>query len=171
MVTEWCALHLDEDREGCDEVSREVVYPTPNHASAPTAQMPEDVVQDFKEAGAVLALSPLARAAILRLALQKLCVHLGQSGKDINKDIGALVKEGHKPSIQRALDIVRVIGNEAVHPGSLDLRDDQETALALFRLLNLIVEKMIAIPTQIDTLYKTLPKEKLTGIENRDHST
>src|SRR5229473_2853992 len=54
-------------------------------------------------------------------------------------------------------DIIRVIGNNAVHPGTIDLRDDQATALALFDLLNLIVDEMITRPREIDEIYKRLP--------------
>jgi hypothetical protein len=70
--------------------------------------------------------------------------------------------------IQRSLDIVRVIGNESVHPGMLDLKDDKKTAAILFSLLNLIVFDRLIQPKQIDELYSKLPPEKLRGIEERD---
>jgi hypothetical protein len=38
--------------------------------------------------------------------------------------------------VQQSLDIVRVIGNDAVHPGQIDLTDDIETATKLFVLIN-----------------------------------
>jgi hypothetical protein len=41
------------------------------------------------------------------------------------------------------LDSVRVIGNDAVHPGVMELRDDKELVLKLFRILNIIVEETI----------------------------
>jgi len=53
-------------------------------------------------------------------------VDLGESGKDINADIGNLVKKGLSPLVQKALDTVRVVGNECVHPGTMDLKDDRE---------------------------------------------
>ena len=49
---------------------------------------------------------------------------MGEKGKDINTDIGNLVKKGLPIKVQESLDILRVIGNEAVHPGQLDLKDD-----------------------------------------------
>lgn len=94
--------------------------------------------------------------------------HLGLPGKDINKDIGELVAGGLPPAIQQALDIVRVVGNECVHPGTLDLRDDSATVSKLFQLVNLIVEKMITEPKQIGAMFTGLPADKLAGIENRD---
>lgn len=63
---------------------------------------------------------------------------------------------------------MRVIGNESVHPGEMDLKDDRETALALFRIINLIVETEITEPKRLEALYLSLPKSKLDGIANRD---
>lgn len=74
--------------------------------------------------------------------------------------------------IQQALDIVRVVGNDAVHPGKLDLKDDLKTVETLFQLVNLISETMITHPKkaeQIDSLYKSIiPKEKREWILERD---
>ncbi|WP_082741820.1 DUF4145 domain-containing protein [Burkholderia sp. MSMB1072] len=61
-----------------------------------------------------------------RLAVPKLYVPLGESGKHIDSDIASLVQKGLRPKIQRAPDIVRVIGNESVHPVKLDVRDDDD---------------------------------------------
>lgn len=89
-------------------------------------------------------------------------------GSNINDDIAALVKAGLNTRIQKALDAVRVIGNNAVHPGSIDLRDDRATAESLFRLLNLIAEKMISEPKHVDEVYAKLPPSALAAIEARD---
>jgi hypothetical protein len=95
-------------------------------------------------------------------------VELGQKGKNINDDIAALVKLGLPLKIQQALDVVRVVGNESVHPGELNVKDDQETVQALFELINLICEDRLSEPRRIDHLYRTLPKAKLDQIANRD---
>lgn len=76
-----------------------------------------------------------------------------ESGQDINDDIGALVKKGLPVEVQQALDSLRVIGNNALHPGELDLRDDIETALALFGVMNYTVEQRIAQPKKLQALY------------------
>jgi acetyl/propionyl-CoA carboxylase alpha subunit len=85
-----------------------------------------------------------------RLALQKLCKHLNAGGGDLNANIKAMVANGLPVRVQQALDLVRVIGNQAVHPGYIDLRDTSDTALSLFSLLNIIVEEMITRPQEID---------------------
>jgi hypothetical protein len=93
---------------------------------------------------------------------------LGQSGKNINNDIAKLVKEGLPIRIQKALDTVRVTGNEAVHPGVLDLKDSQETAQKLFKLVNFIAEKMISEPNEVEKIFENLPEEKKQAIKKRD---
>lgn len=63
---------------------------------------------------------------------------------------------------------MRVIGNDAVHPGQIDLRDDTKTAEKLFQLVNLIAEVMITQPKHVDELYESLPKTKKDQITKRD---
>ena len=58
------------------------------------------------------------------------------------------------------------LGNKALHPGQIDLRDDRTTAESLFHLLTLIVEKMISEPKYVDEVYANLPKEALQAIKN-----
>lgn len=122
----------------------------------------------YEEAGKILTLSPRGAAALLRLAIQKLCALLGEKGKNIDEDIANLVKKGLSPLVQKALDSVRVIGNEAVHPGTLDLRDDVETATRLFEVVNIIAEQMISNPKHVEDLYAKLPEAKRKAIEKRD---
>ena len=145
-----------------------MVRPLQGAAPAPNPDMPPDVSADYNEANTVSVLSPRAAAALLRLAIQKLCQELGQPGKDLNADIAQLVKEGLPLMIQQALDGVRVIGNEAVHPGSLDLRDDKETVGMLFNLVNIVVRNRITEPKHVKKLYDTLPASKREAIERRD---
>jgi endogenous inhibitor of DNA gyrase (YacG/DUF329 family) len=143
-------------------------YPDCMSRMLPNDDLPDDIKNDFTEAAQILELSPRGAAALLRLCIQKLCAHLGKPGKDINADIKSLVKDGLDPRIQKSLDIVRVVGNSAVHPGSMDIADDHTTASALFRLVNLIVEKTISEPKHVDDFYESLPESKREAIEKRD---
>lgn len=145
-----------------------LVFPTAKVAFKAHPDMPPDIARDFDEASAILQISPRGAAALLRLCVQKLCKELGEQGEDINADIGKLVGKGLNPTIQKALDVVRVVGNESVHPGSMDLRDDVATASALLKIVNVITEQMIAQPKMIDELFTGLPARKLAGIERRD---
>ena len=89
-------------------------------------------------------------------------------GKKINADIKNLVEKGLPNKVQEALDSVRVIGNEAVHPGEINLNDNREIAAQLFKLVNFIAAKLITEPKEIDEIYNGLPENKLKGIKDRD---
>ena len=105
-----------------------LLWPQPHGGPQPNIDLSADVRRDYDEASAILDVSPRGAAALLRLAIQKLCKELGEDGKDINDDIASLVKKGLDARLQKALDVVRVVGNHAVHPGKIDLRDDRSTA-------------------------------------------
>jgi uncharacterized protein DUF4145 len=113
-------------------VADKLLYPALKYAVEPADDMPGTVRPDYLEASSLVDISPRGAAALLRLCIQKLMVELNETGRDLNQDIGNLVKKGLDPRIQKALDVVRVIGNNAVHPGQMDLTDDKATAIAHF---------------------------------------
>lgn len=156
----------------CDKIALwvgdQMVWPHSNEAPPPHAELPEELAADYSEAGEIANASPRGAAALLRLVIQKLCKHLGESGKNINADIAALVKKGLDPRVQQMLDVVRVVGNNAVHPGEIDLRDDRETAERLFVLVNMITDIMIAQPKAVEEMYGKLGSRPLEAIERRD---
>lgn len=162
----------------CEACRREVVFvdeimiwPAASTAPSASPDMPAEVLADYDEARMIHTSSPRGAAALLRLALQKLLPHLGATVPSINDAIAELVKKGAIPQrVQEALDAVRVIGNEAVHPGELDLRDDVATVQAIFGLLNFIVEKAISEPKEVNRIFGTLPERKRDGISERDKS-
>ncbi len=144
-----------------------MVHPDRGSAPAPNPEMPEDVKQDYEEAARIITHSPRGASALLRLSIQKLCVNLGGKGKNINDDVATLVQQGLPETVQQALDVVRVTGNNAVHPGQIDV-DDVDVAERLFPLVNLIVEYMIDMPKRVASLYNALPEEAKEAIERRD---
>lgn len=149
-------------------LDHEIDYPTTCIAPEAVDGMPDELKVDFEEARKVLSASPRASAALLRLVVEKLCHIVGDSKKSIDQNIGQMVKDGLPSQMQQALDTVRVTGNEAVHPGRMNLKDDRETAALLFEIVNRIVERMIVEPAKFDALYASLPAGKLEGIANRD---
>jgi hypothetical protein len=149
-------------------VQERLIYPIVNSEIVPHEEMPAPVKEDFEEAANIVNLSPRGAAALLRLAIQKLMPLLGENGENVNDDIASLVKKGLEVEIQQAMDVVRVIGNNAVHPGQIDLKDDKATAIKLFDLVNIIVERRISTPKRIAALFSQLPASTLSAIEKRD---
>lgn len=146
-----------------------MVYPLTGNVEMANADLPDDIKNDYNEAKDIVIISPRGAAALLRLAVQKLCVHLGEKGKNINDDIESLVKKGLPKTMQQALDSVRVVGNNAVHPGTIDLNDKIEIAYALFGFVNVICEVLISQPKKIQEFYeKNIPESIRNGIEKRD---
>jgi len=145
-----------------------IVFPHEKQGVQPNQDLPEGIIKDFEEARDIVGLSPRGAAALLRLCIQKLCIFLGEKGKNIDEDIASLVKKGLNPLVQKSLDIVRVIGNEAVHPGVIDLNDDRDTANELFDLVNSMADQMISHPKSVQELYGKLPETKRKAIEERN---
>lgn len=143
----------------------------------PAEDMPEHIKEIYKEASLIFGDSPRASCALLRLALQELMIYFRDNfeeysslkGENINNDIKTLVGLGLSPKIQKALDIVRITGNSAVHPNKLDVNDNLDIAESLFRLLNLIVEEMITKPKEIDEIFRRMPEREKESVKKRDN--
>lgn len=146
-----------------------MVYPQKGIGPLPNPDLPETVRNLYLEASAVGAISSRAAAALLRLALQLLCKELGGDGKNINDDIKRLVEKGLPSPVQKAMDSLRIIGNDAVHPGQIDT-DNQEVVTKLFKLINVVADYMITQPKHIDEIYDSLPEEKKKQILQRDQA-
>ena len=146
----------------------QLVWPTGSNLPPPNPDLPGNVQSDYREAGAVAQYSPRSAAALLRLAVERLCRELVPEGKNLNARIGLLVERGLDAKIQQALDIVRVVGNNAVHPGKMDISDDHQTVATLFNLVNDIAEAMITRKNRIEELYGTLPESAKLAMADRD---
>lgn len=143
------------------------VYPEITY-KLPHSDMPESVKSLYLEASSIYNKSPRAACALLRLAVERLCSELGETGT-IDTMIGNLVKKGLPSIVQKALDAVRVIGNKAVHPGQIVFDvDDKSTAETLMKLLNIITERLITEPKEIDAIFDALPQSTKDAIEKRD---
>lgn len=145
-----------------------LIIPNASQAEPMHHDMPEDCQSDYEEARDIVGRSPRGAVALLRLCLEKLLTHLGQEGKSINDAIKALVVDGLSPRIQQALDICRVVGNNAVHPGELDINDTPDIAHQLFKMINFIVEDRITRPKEVQALFDQLPQGAVEAIAKRD---
>lgn len=150
-----------------------MVFPSSSTVEIPNEDMPESVQELYNEAREIVNKSPRGAAALLRLALDKLCDEVCldcKTKRNINEKIKLLVEYGLPKRLQQAFDFVRVTGNDAVHDlGSINIQDNHEIATALFGLLNLIVEKMITEDNQINEYYNSIPQNLRDSIEKRDN--
>lgn len=152
-------------------VDGKLVFPENIQAPPPNSDMNADIREIYLEAATICSDSPRGASALLRLALQLLLKQLGKSGNNINADIKELVGEGLSPKVQKAADLLRVVGNNAVHPGQIDLNDETAIALKLFHLLNFIADEMLTKPKELDALYSgVLPDQAREHIDARDGS-
>ena len=149
-------------------VSGRLIWPATRGGPNPHSDTPPDVRKDYEEARVILSQSPRASAALLRLAVDKLCVHLRAKGRTLNDRIGDLVQKGLPEEVQQSLDIARVIGNNAVHAGQIDASDDDETVSQLFALVNFIVQDQISRKHQIRRMYDRLPERSRKEIDKRN---
>ena len=161
-----CCIHCTELSYWYDG---KMVIPKAATAEPMHPDMPSECQTEYQEARNVFDASPRTAAALLRLAVQKLMPALGGKGENISDDIKALVKKGLHPQHQQALDFARVIGNNAVHPGQIDLNEKPETVLTMFNTLNLIVEGLITHPKAISNAYQEMPEDSLAAIDKRDN--
>ncbi|MFP3766292.1 hypothetical protein [Prevotella intermedia] len=95
--------------------------------------------------------------------------------EEVNPDLPESVKQLYNEAgliynqSLRAADLVRVVGNNAVHPGKIAFDvDDITTAKSLMRLINMIGQIMITDPKDIDNMYSQLPESTQKSIERRD---
>ena len=157
-----------EDNDG----SAIIIYPHISVAQTPHEDMPEDCKALYTEAQQVLPFSKRAAVALIRLIVQKLMPHLGQDTKnDLDACIGNLVRNGLSQNIQQALDTCRVIGNHAVHPGTIDFEETPEVANHLLGIVNFLVEELIARPKRNATMFANLPAPALKAIEERNEKS
>lgn len=145
----------------------EMVYPFSGNAPLPNADMPKSAMNDFLEARDIVNRSPRSSCVLLRLAIEKICDDLKVTG-DLNEKIKKLVDRGLDERIQKALDAVRVIGGEAVHPLEMDLKDDSKTASSLFSLVNIISNWAYTEKKKIEDIFDSLPDGKKEAISKRD---
>ena len=150
-------------------VDEKVIYPLTGIFPAANEDLPDSVKEIYSEAANIANQSSRAACALLRYAVELLLKHLGEKGS-INERIKNLVKKGLDAQVQQSLDIVRVTGNNAVHPGEIAF-DDTTNVELLFQLINIIATVLITQPKQIQEAYDDLPDNARKAIKKRDSKT
>ena len=149
--------------------AEKMIYPPTRSAPPANSDLPDDIKQVYDEAAAIADQSPRAACALLRLAIEMLMRHLGETGS-INDSIKNLVKKDPDTRVQQSLDIVRITGNNAIHPGEIAF-DDTTDVQAIFELINIIADNLITRSKKIQALYDRLPEDSKKAIEKRDGKT
>jgi hypothetical protein len=61
---------------------KKMIYPEDTDIQPPSADLPDSIKNDYIGAKNIAHRSPRSAAALLRLCIQKLCMHLGEDGQD-----------------------------------------------------------------------------------------
>lgn len=140
--------------------AEKLIFPLSSLAPVAESDMPDEIKVDFEEARQVFNHSPRAAAALLRLCVQKLCQMLLKKEGKIHNQIGELVDLGFPKRALEAFDTIRIFGNESVHPGTVNLTDEPEVALSLFKILNMAVRYCITEENELQSIRALTPPEK-----------
>ena len=164
-TTSWCL----RCQQYCFWQKQALVWPLKSGLSDPIEGCPEKIRSIYNEARKVFPHSARSAAALLRLAIQLICKEKGLPGNDLNADIGDLVQAGLPIQIQQSLDLLRVVGNHAVHPGQIVIEDNKDHIEKFFGLINLVVDHLIVQPAKVGALFTTLvPQGQQQQIAKRD---
>lgn len=143
----------------------EAIEPPPKIQN-PNQDLNKHIRKVYNEARKIVSISPNGACALLRLALEMLCDKLIQKEEQLEENtlrgkIKHIVKEkGLNPELEQAFHIVRIVGNEVVHSGQTDLKDNREIAIKLFEIINIIAEDLITKKEKIKKLYREVSKKK-----------
>ena len=152
-----------------------MVYPPATHGAAPSPDIPESAKELYLEAGNVLSGSARAAAALLRMCTEDIIKHL-TTKQDKQKTLRERASLYHRieflrehdklwpgEEIDDALDVLRVIGNDAVHsPEPREIRgddDSQQVAESLFMLVDMITEQLITRRRKARSLKQLIEKK------------
>ena len=88
------------------------------------------------------------------------CIELGYKKGTLYEKINEFIGEDKGSDLEHSLTSVRVIGNDCVHSGVLDIKDNKAIAIALFNILNYIIEDTLTKKRKIDEIYDIIPDSK-----------
>ena len=162
----------EHTEEGLVRRRTEMAYPPASHGPKPNPDMPESAKKLYLEAGNVLPGSTRAAAALLRMCTEDIIKFLAtkQDKEKVLDERTSLyrrvefLREHDKlwpaEEIDDALDLLRVIGNDAVHsPEPREIRGDDDTrqvARSLFMLVDMITEQLITRRRRARSLKKLI---------------
>lgn len=128
-----------------DALSGCKIHPKTSDIAKPNKDMPQNIKDLYNEASSVFELSPRSSLAIIRLALDLLCIELEAKKEDsLFKKVEWLYEENViNDELKVLAHGVRGFGNDAVHPRNIDEKIDPKDAMLVFELINIIVDEKI----------------------------
>lgn len=96
-------------------------YPKYSARGKNVSDVPNEIIADYKESCDVMGISAKASAALSRRCLQNILNANGYTGRDLSKQIDAVLNESDPkkvipPKLRDAIDGVRNFGNFSAHP-------------------------------------------------------
>lgn len=142
-----------------------MLAPATGGIAAPNPDLPKEIQDDYNEARAVVGHSLRSAAALLRLAIEKLCIDLNKQHMKLDDHITTLVKNGLDEETALMLHAVRLGGNNSVHPvDQIGVTTSREIVATLFWLVNEIADEMISKPRRRAEALKLIPEDELARI-------
>ena len=127
----------DAVRVGCNLWGASGMLPTPAKDVLPMShKFPAGIRPLYEDAHRVS--DPRSACLLLRAVCEELCKEKGVPGNGLHQMIGNLKSAGASPRGVRALDIIRVIGNNAAHGGKRNYALEKEQ---LLEVVHIIVEE------------------------------
>jgi hypothetical protein len=140
----------------------EMIYPkTFSIFDPPNEDLDEEIKTVYKQAAAIVQESPIASCALLRLCMEKIIIkHANYKGNqnilkniiDELKDIGTIDE-----NIYKAMQSIRIVGNNAIHNGSIkidDLDENLDMAVLISRYINLMATELITRKKEINSVFE-----------------
>jgi hypothetical protein len=153
--------------EICLWVVDQMVWPGCATGPEPKLHASPHVRRETEEASPTLDASPRGAAALLRLAMEKLCKELSDSEESPRPEIAPLFQDEVDARVQKVLDAMRIIESNAIPPDHVGVGDTRATAETLSGLVNLICEKMIIEPRHLQALYAKVRDDAQSALEQR----
>lgn len=156
-----------------------LVYPMPADVGfpEPSAEMPEGVLELYKEASAVFSVSKRASAALMRAAAEKLVYELTKDNLPPEAKLDGRIKflsRSVSQDVFKALTIIRTVGNKVLHS-----KDEEVLAVTIFlnedaegipgilaNSLNALVNEFIINRKLINEMYDRLPNSIRNNLDS-----
>ena len=147
----------------------ELVFPAgSSYAPQPHEDMPDEAKTLYREAAAVVGISPRAGAALARATLELLLKELDpmEGKQDLAKRIDhVLIDVGEKTPLGRMLTVIRHSGNKSLHveeqPDAIMVQildpEDPGVLALIFESINDLVEQLRTRPERVEALFQSVP--------------